>query len=168
MAGVLYNSGNLLLFLTPLLLGQGSHLWATYLHHPLPPVSAGLFFCSGIAYGLARVQTGHRISGTAALVLALDLLLRGHVAGGLAVLVLHAGGRFVGSFPVVFGRLLGPDVPGRVSGIGPLLSRIPVAADVVRSGNWLLGCACLLWLCADLCLTWASFARVRRSRAAAV
>ncbi len=167
MAGVLYNSGNLLLFLTPLLLGQGSHLWATYLHHPLPPVSAGLFFCSGIAYGLARVQTGHRISGTAALVLALDLLLREHIVGGLAVLVLQAGGRFVGSFPLAFGRILGPDVPARVSGIGPLLSRIPLAADVVRSGNWLLGCACLLWLCADLCLTWASFARVRRTAVAA-
>jgi hypothetical protein len=33
-----------------------------------------------------------------------------------------------------------------------MLSRIPVAADVVRSGNWLLGIACALWLLADLCL----------------
>jgi hypothetical protein len=152
-AGILYNTGNVLLFLTPFLLGQGMTLTSTFVDNPLPPIAACLFFMAGIAYSLGQFRTGNRLSATAAFLLAVDLFMRGHVLAGTMVLLLHAGGKFIGSFPVFFSRLLGERAPSRASGFGPMLSRIPVAADVARSGNWLLGIACALWLLADLCLT---------------
>jgi hypothetical protein len=152
MAGILYNTGNVLLFLTPLVLGQGVAIVGTFADNPLPPVAACLFFISGILYSFDGFCAGNRLSATAAVLLAIDLFMRGHLVAGATVLLLHAGGKFIGSFPGFFGRLLGDRIPSRASGYGPMLSRIPVAADVVRSGNWLLGIACALWLLADLCL----------------
>ena len=152
MAGILYNTGNVLLFLTPLLLGQGVALASTFAGNPLPPVAASLFFVAGMTYSFGCFRAGNRLSATAATLLAIDLLIRGHLLAGSTVLLLHAGGKFIGSFPEFFGRLLGERAPSRASGYGPMLSRIPVAADVLRSGNWLLGIACALWLLADLCL----------------
>jgi hypothetical protein len=152
MAGILYNIGNVLLFLTPLLLGQGVAPVGTFADNPLPPVAACLFFISGITYSFNRFCAGNRLSATGAVLLATDLFMRGQFVAGAVVLVLHAGGKFIGSFPEFFGRLLGDRIPSRASGFGPMLSRIPVAADVASSGNWLLGVACTLWLLADLCL----------------
>ncbi|SCZ12826.1 hypothetical protein [Microvirga guangxiensis] len=155
-AGILYNSGNVLLFLTPFLLGQEMSLTGTFAGNPLPPIAACMFFAAGIAYSLGHFRTGNRLSATAALLLAIDLFMRGHLLAGATVLLLHAGGKFIGSFPEFFGRVLGERAPSRASGFGPMISRIPVAADVVRSGNWLLGIACALWLIADLCLAHAN------------
>jgi hypothetical protein len=152
MAGILYNIGNVVLFLTPLVLGHGVALVGTFADNPLPPVAACLFFISGVTYSFNRFRAGNRLSATAAVLLAADLFMRGHLVAGATVLVLHAGGKFIGSFPEFFGRVLGDRTPRRASGFGPMLSRIPVAADVAWSGNWLLGIACTLWLLADLCL----------------
>lgn len=152
MAGILYNIGNVLLLLTPLVMGQEVALAATFANNPLPPVAACLFFMSGIIYSLNSFRIGNRLSATAAVLLAIDLFMRGQLVAGTTVLLLHAGGKFIGSFPEFFSRLLGDRTPSRASGFGPMLSRIPVAADVAWSGNWLLGIACMLWLLADLCL----------------
>jgi hypothetical protein len=156
MAGILYNMGNVLLFLTPLVLGHGVALVSTFTLNPLPPAAACLFFTSGIIYSFNHFTAGNRLSAIAAALLAVDLFMRGQLLAGATVLVLHAGGKFIGSFPEYFGHLLGDRAPSRASGFGPLLSRVPVAADVARSGNWLLGIACALWLLADLCLANAS------------
>ena len=153
MAGILYNTGNVLLFLTPLLLGQGMALASTFSGNPLPPVAAILFFVAGVTYSFGRFSAGNRLSATAATLLAADLFMRGYLLAGSTVLLLHAGGKFIGSFPGLFSRLLGERTPSRASGYGPMLSRIPVAVEALRSGNWLLGIACALWLLADLCLT---------------
>jgi hypothetical protein len=152
MAGILYNTGNVLLFLTPLVLGQGVALVSTFADNPLPPAAVCLFFIAGIIYSFDGFRAGNRLSATAAVLLATDLFLRGQSLAGATVLLLHAGGKFIGSFPEFFGRMLGDRTPSRASGFGPMLSRIPVAADVARSGNWLLGIACALWLLADLSL----------------
>jgi len=167
LAGWLYNIGNIPLILTPLLLSHNPELADKFLHNPLPVLAGFGFFISAIYYGRGDYVTGNRGGVISALMLGVDCGLRGEYVAAACVILLQAGGKTVGSFPHFFVRMFGESRwgilratlghPGAASGFGPMLSRVPVAIDVVRSGNWLLGLSCLLWLAADYCLT-----RVRR------
>ena len=79
MAGILYNIGNVLLFLTPVVVEQGVAPVATFTNNPLPPVAARLFFISGIIYSFNSFRAGNRLSAAAAVLLAIDLFVRGQL-----------------------------------------------------------------------------------------
>jgi uncharacterized membrane protein len=77
--GIFYHIGNVLLFLTPLVVGQGVSLVATFTNNLLPPVAACFFFISGTINSFNSFRAGNRLSAMAAVLLAIALFMRGQL-----------------------------------------------------------------------------------------
>ncbi|MBI1272878.1 MAG: hypothetical protein GC131_02185 [Alphaproteobacteria bacterium] len=161
-AGYLYNTGNVLMFFSPLILSQGDVI-GKFVQEPIPAVAAIVFFLSGLAYGVNRFRLGSGFVCIAALILASFLFTQGNFVAAFFTTFFHAVGGFIGAFAESISRKLGGAGTGWLGkllgnppasvGYGGMISRLPLAVDVMRTGNWLLGCTGLIWLLADYILS---------------
>lgn len=170
--GWVYNLGNLLL-LTGALWG-GSAGAAAAMSAPLAAASAIIFFISGLFYARANYRAGNGISAFAAFLLAIHLFMSGLVASAVLVVLAHSGAKALGAVPG-FTRSLAVRTnirmlasPEKISGYGPMLTRVPVALESLLASDVFLFAATLAWFAADWCLTYSVTSEVPTANHATV